>query len=313
MVYVEVIACLIVPTMSTERKTVVTGLLSYTAWGLFPIYWRFVEDLQAPELLAHRFIWSLFFYVAVFGWVVILPGKKWQLPTWRDVGLSALAATILGTNWLLFIYAVNSGRILESSLAYFLNPIMNVAVGVLFFRESIPWAMKLALGLAGLGIATQFFGQGEFPWIALTLATTFCAYGVVKKVTRVDSNLGLVLESGVMFLPAVAAACYFRQHSPVEHLDTRHWLLLLGTGVITGIPLVLFSYAAQRLPYSLLGVMQFVAPTLQFLVGWLLFNESLTPWRLFAFALVWAGVGFYLLDRVVRLRRSYLLAEPVRE
>ncbi len=309
-----------------DRKTVIIGLLSYTAWGLFPIYWRFIDDLQPGELLAHRFVWSLFFYLAVFGWF------KWRAwnhrvnsdqsgraiskpvhhrPTGRDWMLSAVSALVLGSNWLLFIYAVNNGHTLDASLAYFLNPILNVGVGWLFFREPIPWPMVVAITLAALGIGTQMIGQGEFPWIALTLATTFCAYGVTKKVQRVESNFGLVMESSVVFVPALIAAFILRGQSPVEQLTLRHWLLLAGTGIVTGVPLVLFSYAAQRVPYSLLGVMQFVAPTLQFLVGWLMFGEQLNGSRLIAFMLVWAGVGFYLADRLVRLARSLQIDERI--
>lgn len=292
-----------------DRKTIVIGLLSYTAWGLFPIYWRLIDDLQPQELLAHRFVWSLLFYLAVYAWFRLRRATQADKPppvpaTARDWALSTLGALILGSNWYLFIYAVNSGRTLESSLAYFMNPILNVAVGCLFFRERIPWPMGVAIGLAILGIGTQVTGQGEFPWIAITLATTFCAYGVVKKLMRVESTLGLVMESGAVFIPAVIAAFFLRQQSPVTELSPRHWLLLVGTGAVTGVPLLLFAYAAQRVPYSLMGVMQFVAPTLQFLCGMVLFGERLSSSRLIAFSLVWLGVGFYLTDRLVRLSRA---------
>jgi chloramphenicol-sensitive protein RarD len=288
--------------MPAERKALAIGLLSYTAWGLFPIFWRLLREVGAAELLAQRFIWSFVFYLAVFLWFYRRHPRPLKRPTLREWGAAALAASLLGVNWGIFIYAVNTGRVLESSLAYFLNPLLNVGVGVLFFREQFPWALRIAVLLAAIGVATQFVGATGVPWIAVTLATTFCAYGIVKKLMPVEATLGSLMEGAVGVLPALVAAVILRQESSLPHLDTRHWVLLVSSGAVTGLPLVMFAYAAQRLPYSLLGVIQFVAPTLQFLVGWLLFSEVLDGSRLIAFSLVWAGIGFYLLDRVLRLR-----------
>ena len=299
--------------MAIDRKTVVIGLLSYTAWGLFPIYWRLVTDLSPWELLVHRFVWSFLFYLAVFLLVSQNRSTSWKGIRLSDLGMSVTAAVLLGANWLLFIHAVQTNRVLEASLAYFLNPILNVGVGRCIFREKIPWGLRIAIVLAGIGIGTQFLDLTDFPWIALLLAFSFCAYGAVKKAMRLESNLGLVVESGAMLLPAIALAVFFRQQSPVPQLQLHHYLFLVGTGVITGIPLVLFSYAAQRLPYSLLGMMQFVAPTLQFLVAYVVFGEPLTTSRVFAFSFVGAGVLFYLADRLRVLLRTAEVDASLRE
>lgn len=289
-----------------ESQAIGIGLLSFTAWGLFPIYWWFLRDLAPLELLAHRFIWSFVFYLVVCLWFFRRGGLPRRAPSFRDWLGATLATSILAMNWGLYIYAVNSGRVLESSLAYFLNPLLNVGVGVLFFRESFPWALRVAVLLAALGIATQLIGASDVPWISLVLACTFCAYGIVKKVMPVEPMLGSLMEGAVGFVPGLVAAVVLREQSSVEQLTALHWALFAGSGVVSGIPLMLFAYAAQRLPYSLLGVLQFVAPSLQFMVGWLIFHESLTPTRLIAFSLVWAGVAFYLTDRLYRLRTEQL-------
>ncbi len=296
--------------MLPDRRTVIIGLLSYTAWGLFPIYWQYGDGIATGEMLAHRFLWSLGFYLAVW---LMFRARRAEVagPSLRDWILSGVGGAVLGLNWLIFIFAVTNHRVLEASLAYFLNPLLNVAVGAFIFKEPIPWGMRIAVALAGLGIGTQLLGQAEFPWISLGLAGTFCTYGIVKKVMKVESNFGLVMESSVMFLPALVAAVVLRQQSPVETLQPHHWAFLVGTGIVTGIPLLLFAYAAQRLPYSLLGVMQFVAPTLQFLVGWLMYDETPTTSRLICFGLVWAGVAFYLGDRLARLRRTIEVEERI--
>jgi chloramphenicol-sensitive protein RarD len=190
--------------------------------------------------------------------------------------------------------------VLETSLAYFINPLLNVAVGVLFFKEPFPWPMRLAVGLAAAGVLVLASFAPEFPWIALTLATTFCTYGVVKKVIGVEPRLGSLLEGAAGLIPALIAAYCLREGSPVE-LTAVHWAFLVGAGVVTGLPLFLFSIAAQQLPYSLVGMLQFIAPTLQFLVGVWMYHEPLSGVRLLAFILIWLGVGFYLGDRVTRL------------
>jgi chloramphenicol-sensitive protein RarD len=284
-----------------ERKTLVLALTSYFLWGFFPIYWKFLKDLQSFEILAHRFIWSFVFYLLVFlafsAGTKVIRRRPIQIRDWLA---ATLASLLLAINWGSYIYGVNSGQILETSMAYFLNPLLNVAVGVLVFREPFPWPLKVAVSLASLGVMTLMWGT--VPWLALVLASTFCAYGVVKKTFPLEARLGSVMEGFVALFPAVIAAVYFRHQSPVETLAMSHWLLFMGAGVVTGLPLVLFSYSAQKLPYSLMGVMQFIAPTLQFLVGLLIFGEKLTSAQAIAFVLVWTGIGFYLAEKIWKLR-----------
>ncbi len=284
----------------TSNRAVYIALTSYFLWGFFPIYWKLLKALPAVEILAHRVLWSFVFYSFVYLYVRYRRGTA-RLPlTTRQIRLSILAAALIAMNWGIYIYGVNSGRVLETSLAYFLNPLMSVAVGVIFFKESFPWPLKLALTFAAAGILIQIGMASQFPWIALTLASSFCAYGVVKKVIAVEPSLGSAMEGAAGVVPALIAAIYLRSHSDVA-LTPYYVALLIGSGVVTGLPLYLFSVAAQSLPYSLLGMMQFVAPTLQFLVGYLVYQEPLDNTRLLAFTLIWVGVGFYLADRITRL------------
>lgn len=264
------------------------------------MYWKLLKALPAVEILAHRIIWSFVFYSVVYAVVRLRRRTAGPRVSLRQVILSALAAALIALNWGTYIYGVNTGRVLDTSLAYFLNPLLSVGVGVVFFKEPFPWPLKLALVFAAAGIGIQMGMAQEFPWIALCLASTFCAYGVVKKVIGVEPSLGSAMEGAAGVLPAVVAAYYLRQQSHVE-LTLTYQMLLLGAGVVTGLPLYLFSIAAQSLPYSLLGMMQFVAPTLQFLVGFLVYHEPLNGTRLLAFVLIWIGVGFYLADRLSRL------------
>ncbi|MBY0372313.1 EamA family transporter RarD [bacterium] len=290
--------------MISQRRDVWLGITSYTLWGLFPIYWKLLAALPALEILSHRILWSFVFYLAIY----LLPGaaarNRWRFASRRAVGLSVLAAGLLALNWGTYIYGVNSGRVLETSLAYFLNPLMSVAVGVIWFKEPFSWPLRFALILATLGVLTLASLSTEFPWIALTLATSFCIYGIVKKVIGIDARLGSLLEGAAGFLPALAAAIYFREAAPWP-LSWEQALLLAGGGVVTGLPLFLFSVAAPGLPVSLMGMLQFIAPSLQFLCGVLVFHEPLGGVKLAAFCLIWAGVGFYLVDRMARLGMAY--------
>ena len=284
----------------SPNRPVYIALTSYFLWGFFPLYWRLLKAFSAVEILSHRVIWSFVFYTLVFLYVRYRRTSPPVPITPRQIRLSILAAALISVNWGTYIYGVNSGRVLETSLAYFLNPLLSVGVGVIFFKEPFPWPLKLALTFAAAGILVQMGMATQFPWIALTLATSFCSYGVVKKIINVEPSLGSAMEGAAGLVPALIAACYLRGQSEVA-ITPYYAFLLMGSGVVTGLPLYLFSIAAQTLPYSLLGMMQFVAPTLQFMVGFLIYHEPLDSTRLLAFALIWIGVGFYLADRITRL------------
>lgn len=278
----------------STQKAFRIALVSYIAWGFFPIYWRFLHAVPAVETLAHRMLWSAVFYAFLFAALQGRSGLRVLLRQSAQHWLaSATCALLIAINWGVYVYAVNSGQILQGSLAYFINPLLNVFVGVLFFKESFPTPLKIAVAFATAGIMVQAFGSPTFPTIALTLAVTFCIYGVVKKMLQIPANISSVME-GISSLPfALGAAIYFSTARPVP-LSTQELLLLVGGGFITGLPLYMFSIAAQKLPYSVMGVMQFIAPSLQFCVGLFIFGEKLDTSQVMAFILIWVGIGIYL-------------------
>lgn len=284
------------------------GFVSYALWGFFPIYWKFLEDRSALEVLAHRVIWSFCFYSIVFTafstyrWSTVFKQSR------RDWILSTLASLLLAINWGIYIYAVNTNRILEGSLAYFINPILNVAVGVLFFKEPFPPILKLSVGFALLGVIAKIMYSPGFPWIALVLAFTFCAYGIAKKLLKIPAITSSVLEAAIALVPALIAAAYFQFDDQVPAATVTTWGLLVFSGIVTGLPLFLFSYAAQRVPYSIMGMLQFVAPSLQFLVAVALFGESFGWHNAVAFGFIWIGMGFYIAHQYLRKRAQRSLA-----
>lgn len=290
--------------MVSSRRGIGFGIASYTLWGFFPIYWKFLKGVTALEILSHRFLWAFVFYLGIYLLPGALPRGRWRRVDGRVLALSALAVVCLAINWGVYIYGVNSNRVIETSLAYFLNPLLTVAVGVVFFKDPFTWPLRIAITLAAVGVLILSSLAPEFPWIAISLALSFCVYGVVKKIIGVDARLGSLIEGAIGFLPALAFAFYFRGQSTFT-LTSAQWALLVGAGAVTGLPLFLFSLAALELPVSLMGMLQFIAPTLQFLCGVLIYGEELGTVRCWAFILIWAGIGFYLSDRMARLGSAY--------
>lgn len=292
--------------MQLDKKGLLWGFTSYALWGFFPLYWHLLVQESSLEILAHRMFWAFVFYILIF-----IFAKRASLTTLftqskRDLLLSTIASLLLSFNWGLYIYAVNNGHVLESSLAYFINPILNVVVGVLLFKESFPLVLRLAVLLAGLGVASRVLLSPVFPWISLGLAISFCAYGITKKVSQIPATISSALEGSIGALPALAAIFYFCANR-TEPIQATTWMLFIFGGVVTGLPLFLFSYAAQRIPYSVMGMLQFIAPTLQFAVGVLVFHEAFEYQDLVSFGLIWAGVVCYLSYQV---RRMYLSRFP---
>ncbi|MBX9766644.1 MAG: EamA family transporter RarD [Bdellovibrionales bacterium] len=286
-------------TPSLDRKGLFWGFVSYFLWGFFPLYWKMLQGTSALEILAHRMAWAFLFYLAIFLFFSDQKVTTLLQQSRKDWMLSVLAGILLSFNWGIYIYAVNSGHILEGSLAYFINPILNVAVGVFLFKEPFPLVLKLSVGFAALGVATKVGLSPEFPWLSLALAFSFCIYGITKKVLKIPALTSSVLEAMIGFLPALIAIGYF-QTRHAEPTPITKWLLFAGAGVVTGLPLFLFSYAAQRIPYSIMGILQFIAPSLQFLVAVLIFSEPLTRESMLSFGLIWVGMSFYLAHQFLK-------------
>lgn len=287
------------------RKGVLAAVVAYTLWGILPIYWKAIQTVPALEILCHRVVWSLPFVV------LLLAARRqwaWLRQVWRAprMLITCLAsAGLLGVNWFVYIWAVNSGHIVDSSLGYFINPLVSVLLGVLFLRERLrPW-QAVAIGLAATGVALLTLGLGAFPWIAFTLAGTFGFYGLLRKTAALGSLEGLSLEMAILFLPTLAYLVYQEAAGTASfgHAGTATSLLLAFTGVITAFPLLMFASAARRVTLATVGIMQYIAPTMQFLLGVLVYREPFSQARLVGFAVIWLALLIYSTEGVLEERR----------
>ena len=277
---------------------------AYAFWGLFPIYWRWLHQVAAIELISHRIIWS-----CVILFVVVLVTRQWK--TFRQAVLAprvlqiySVAAVLLTINWFVYVWAVNAGFIVESSLGYFINPLISVLLGVIILRERLRPIQWLPVGLATIGVIYLTVAYGSLPWIALTLAVTFGTYGLVKKTAPLNSLYGLTLETSIVFIPALAYLVFVEMTSQGAflHDGTMADVLMMGAGVVTTIPLLLFASATRRIPLSLVGILQYIAPTLQFLLGVLVYGEPFTPTQFIGFGIVWLALIVFGVEGVINHR-----------
>jgi chloramphenicol-sensitive protein RarD len=283
---------------SVSTVGVWSALGAYVCWGLFPIYWKFLSDMEAPVLLCHRVVWSCVVLVTVLSLTGQLNELGRSLRQPKMLGLYSLAAVLIAANWLTFVWAVNHKYIVETSLGYFINPLLNVVVGFLFFSERLRKMQWVALVIATCGVSYLTWSYGTVPWIALILASSFGLYGVVKKLAPLNAILGLSLETLILLIPAVIYLCVAANvyQQPIGSKSVGGWMLLAGTGVVTTIPLVLFAAAAQRIPLVLVGLFQYIAPSLQFLIGVLVYNEPFTPERQIGFSVVWIALFLFAVE-----------------
>ena len=280
------------------------ALLAYTIWGLFPLFWHLLHALPATQLTAHRVVWSW----AILVGVVVASGqwRALRAATNRGVlGRYAIAAILISINWLIFIWAVNTDHIVETSLGYFINPLLSIFFGMVFFGERLRPLHWLSLGFATAGVIYLTWHYGHIPWIALALAMAFSLYGVVKKTAPLKSVFGLTLETSVLVVPALAYLWAYAQtgYGPPFSGDLHIDLLLPLTGFVTVAPLLLFGAAAQRIPLLLIGILQYIAPTLQILLGTLYFHEAFSREQLTGFSLVWIALAIFVLSEWLTRRR----------
>ena len=279
---------------------------AYVLWGFFPIYWKFLQRVPALEILTHRILWSLVVVV-----VLLTAQKQWQ---WlaasreRPVILRSFVVTgvLLAINWLVYIWANNNGHIVEASLGYFITPLVNVVLGLLFLHERMRPAQWLAIGIAAAGVLYLILNAGGLLWISFTLAFSFGIYGLLRKTAHLGSLPGLTVEMAVLCLPALAYALFLQSsgQAAFAHGLPSTTLLLAFSGVITAVPLLLFAYGARQVPLTSLGVLQYIAPTMQFLIGVLLYGESFTPSRIIGFSLIWLALALYWRDSFRQRGRS---------
>ncbi len=275
-----------------HRQGLFFGLGAYGLWGLFPLYWPLLKPLGSLHILAHRVLWSL---AALLLWLLFTKRMRWWKSATRAQLLwLTLASALIGTNWLVFIIAVNSGRVVETALGYYINPLLSVLLGVWLLGEKLRRAQWQALVIAFVAVLVLTYDYGQLPWVALCLAPTFALYGLVKKRAGVGAAESLSFET---LLTAVPAALFLAS-LPAEPLTSTQRALLVGAGPATVLPLAFFSAAATRLPLSTLGLLQYVAPTCQFLIGVLVFHEAMSPLRWAGFALVWLALLLFARDGV---------------
>lgn len=296
-----------------DKKGLLFAFGAYLTWGLFPIYWKWLQQVGALELLSHRILWSF-----AFLFLTVLAGKNWRdfraaIQNRKVLAVYFAAAILIGVNWLTYVWAVNAGFIVETSLGYFINPLLSVSLGVLFLRERLRPLQWLPVGLAALGVAYLTFAYGRLPWIALVLAFSFGIYGLVKKVAPLGSVYGLTLETGILFLPALLylIAQEATGKAAFLHTDPVTNLLLVGAGVVTTIPLLMFASAAHRIPLSMIGLMQYLAPTLQFLLGVLIYKEPFSLTQAIGFGIVWVALVTFWVENWASQRA--IRPEPIPE
>lgn len=287
------------------KKGILAGIGAYLMWGLFPIYWKLLLDVPALEILAHRMVWSL----AVMLLLLFIGGDrtwlKHALHDRRIMVTYTLAAALLAVNWGTYIWAVNAGFVVESSLGYFINPLVSMLFGVIFLKERLRRGQLIAVCLAAAGVLYLTISHGSLPWIALVLAITFGLYGLIKKTAPLESAQGFTLETLALFLPALGFLLLqeVRGVGAFGHQSTLTNILLAFAGPVTAIPLLLFGLAARRIPLSMVGFLQYIAPTGQFLLGVLAYHEPFPPERLVGFAIIWVALAFYSLEGVLFNRR----------
>ncbi len=274
------------------KKGIWYAVGAYLAWGLFPVYWKWLHQVPALQLLSHRIVWSSLLLLAVI--LLTKQGQAFRAAalTWRVLRIYLISAVLIGVNWLVYVWAVNAGFIVETSLGYFINPLLSVLMGVVFLRERLRAWQWLPIGLATAGVLYLTFTFGALPWIALTLAFSFGLYGLIKKVAPLNSLYGLTLETGILFLPALAYLLYsdVTGQGAFLHTGTGSDLLLVGAGAVTTVPVLMFAAGARRIPLSLVGILQYIPPTMQFLLGVLVYKEPFTHTRLIGFGIVWIAL-----------------------
>ena len=288
------------------RSGLLFALGAYGMWGVLPGYFRLVASVSPEAVVAQRILWSALF-VGVFLVLMRRSGEIVEIArNPRHVGLLCISATLIAANWLIFVWAVGQHRVLDVSLGYFINPLVSILVGMVVLREKLSRLQGVAVGLAAAGVALQAMLAGGLPWISLVLAFSFAGYGYLRKITPVRATPGLWVET-VLLLPIAGGYLVLQTNAGVDVFHFGDWAIflpLLGLGVVTALPLILFSSAARRLPMVLIGLMQYIAPSLHFLTAVLVWHEPLVPATLTTFCIIWLALAIFTYDSWTRWRAN---------
>ncbi len=283
---------------------VLFALGAYLSWGLFPLYFRQIAAVPALQIVAHRTLWSLVFVAVV---LLVTRNLSWlkqvSAATWRRF---AVSATLIAINWLTYVWAVGNGHVVDAALGYFINPLVNVALGFAVLHERPRRVQWLAVGLAAFGVVWLTVAGGKLPWVALVLAFSFGLYGLMRKTAALGAIEGLTLETLVLAPLAAAGLAFWWQTGALSNQTPVDWAWLIGTGPVTAGSLLLFAAGARRIPLATLGIVQYVSPSLQFLLGVFLFKESMDATRLIAFGFIWAALAVYSAEGLWQTRRLRL-------
>ncbi len=295
-----------VPATPRERGGLAAAIGAFTIWGVLPLYMKPLHELSALEIMAHRIVWSCLLVFAWLAWrrevgavrdALANPGTRYRLMA---------TAVLISINWLIYVWSIANGHVIDASLGYFINPLLNVVLGVLLLGERLNVAQKAAVGMAAIGVLYLAVVAGRPPWIALALAASFGGYGLIRKVVKVEAVPGLATETLLLVPFAVGFLVWIELQGTAAfgHAAPHINALLLGSGLVTALPLALFAYGARRIPLSTVGLVQYIGPTLQFLLGVVVFKEAFTIERGIGFVFIWTALAVYAADGLWRSRRQ---------
>lgn len=291
------------------NRGIAYALFTYIYWGMLPIYWKLLQHVPAVEILSHRVFWSFVFFSILIsfrnGWKEL----KAKIKTGENKWIIFAPAIIIGFNWFIYIWAITSNHVIETSLGYFISPLISVFLGVIFLKENLRRLQWAAVAIAAFGVFVMTFVYGLFPWIAVLLAGTWGTYGLLRKKSPLNSIQGLTLETGILVFPVSVYIIYliFTGNSSFG-IDLNTGLLLACTGVMSGIPLLVYITAARMINLSLLGILQYIYPSIIFLLGVFVYNETLNEGKIIGFTFIWIALAVYSIDGTYFLRRKKLAA-----
>ncbi|KNH03240.1 MAG: EamA family transporter RarD [Qipengyuania citrea] len=288
----------------TDRTGLAAAFSAYVIWGFLPLYLILVRSVPAFEFVGWRIIWTLPLCLLIVLARRQGPDLRAALANRRTLGLLALSATLIAVNWVVYVWAIQNGQVYAASLGYYINPLVNVLLGTVLLGEKLSRPQWAAVGLAGIGVSLLAAGALTTLWISLTLALSFGSYGLIRKQLDVGSVPGLTIESALLLLPSLAVAWYYAQTQGSSFaVSTELSVAIMAGGVVTAFPLLLFAIAARKLPYSMLGFIQFLAPSIVFVLGLTVFGEELKPVQAACFACIWAAAAIFVWDLVARTRK----------
>lgn len=292
---------------------IISAFCSFLIWGFSPLYWRMLEGVSPYIIVAHRIFWSALFLMFLVSYQKRWPEVLHALSCMKTTLILAFTGALMASNWLIFIYAVNHNYVVESSLGYYISPLVSVFLGMIVLKEKLRSLQMVSVVFATAGVIHAIFCYGHFPWVALSLAITFSIYGLIRKVTNVASLPGMTIESMLLALPALLFIVLSEFSAQLTtNMGLLTILLLVGTGVVTTMPLILYNFGAKRIQFSTLGLLQYFAPTCMFLLGIFMFEEAFNQEDMLTFGFIWLGVLVYMFDSYLMFReKRTVIKKPV--